>query len=235
MWLGFKKTILNIKGAEYLNRIFQMQSFLSFNFFFLFPSFFFFILHFCLSFFLSKPIVSSVHPALAFICTWDVLLCCQLMSNSVLFYTSGSLLHWHIPSPYLWFPLSFTFILLSVSVRPVAFLSTTFYPLFSRLSGLSISHHLPSPLCLSGVHSLTPLISFSPLPTVSTSYSCLSSFHTYLRPRFLLNCLHLHSLLVNYLIPYAAIRNCLLCLDHLLWGKTLHPTLSPVFALLMYY
>lgn len=48
----------------------------------------------CLScLFLSKPIVSGVHPGLAFICSWDVLLCCQLVSNSVLFYTSGSLLH----------------------------------------------------------------------------------------------------------------------------------------------
>lgn len=110
MWLGTKKTILNIKGAEYLNRIFQMQNhtqWLCFSpegkihFFSVFLLFSFFLC--CLSFFQSKPIVSGVRSALAFICSWDVLLCCQLMSNSVLFYTSGSLLHWHIPFPYLWF------------------------------------------------------------------------------------------------------------------------------------
>lgn len=119
--------------------------------------------------------------------------------------------HFHIYG----FSLSFTFIHLSVSLRPAAFPSPASYLPFSRLSELPISLHLPPPLCLSRVDSLTPLISFSPLPAVSTSYSCLSSFCTYLPPLLLSNCLHLHALLVSYLILYAAIRNVLLCLDHL--------------------
>jgi len=119
--------------------------------------------------------------------------------------------HFHIYG----FSLCFTFIHLSVSFSPAAFPSPASNLLFSRLSGLSISLHLPPPLCLSQAHSLTPLISLSPLPAVSTSYSRLSSPCTYLPPLFLSNCLHLHTLLVNSLIPYASIRHCLLCLDYL--------------------
>lgn len=119
--------------------------------------------------------------------------------------------HFHIYS----FSLSFTFIHLSVSLCPAAFPLPAFYLLLSRLSRFSISLHLPSPLCLSRVHSLTPLISFSPLLAVSTSYSHLSSFCTYLTSLFLSSCLHLHTLLLSSLIPHSAIRNCMLCLDYL--------------------
>lgn len=129
-----------------------------------------------------------------------------------------SVLHLWLP-PSLTHPISISVVFpsalrpsISVSLRPAAFPSPASYLLFSRLSGLSISPHLPPPLCLSRLHSLTPLISLSPLPAVSTSYSRLSSPCTYLPPLFLSNCLHLHTLLVKSLIPYAAYRNGFLCL-----------------------
>lgn len=70
----------------------------------------------------------------------------------------------------------------SFSHHPVAYLSFTSYHLFSSLSGLSTSRHPSPPPCLSRICSLTQLISLSPLPAVSTSYSWHSSPFTYLCP-----------------------------------------------------
>ena len=187
------------------------------------------------SFFLPSFLPSihpSIHPSIlpSTYCLWRtpcsclhlLLGCAPVLSAHV---KLCSVLHlWlpsltHLISISMFLSLSFTFIHLSISLCPVAFPSLASYLLFSSLLKaiwafhLSLSTSLPSP-CLSRVHSLTPLISLSPLPAVSTSDSCLPSICTYLPPLFLSNGLHLHTLLVNYLVPDAAIRNCLLCLDN---------------------
>lgn len=110
--------------------------------------------------------------------------------------------------------LSLMLVHFSISYCPAAFPSHASYLLFSGLSGLSISPHPTPPLSPSRVHSLTPLISLSPLPAVSTLYSCLSYSHTYLPPlSFILSASSHHACgLSNSL---RSRRNCLHRLDHL--------------------
>lgn len=182
----FFKTTLNIKGAEYLNEYFKCKithrrsAFqLAFFLFFLFHSL-------SLSIFFFFPSLLSLActlllPSFALgMCSCAVSSCQTLFCFKPLASSFTDTSHFHIYG----FSLSFTFIHLSVSLRPAAFPSPASYLLLSKLSGLSISLHLPPPLCLSRVHSLTPLISLSPLPAVSTSYSHLPSSCTYLPPLF---------------------------------------------------
>lgn len=76
-------------------------------------------------------------------------------------FTDTSHFHIYVLRPSL--PPSLTFIHLSVSLRPAAFPSSASYFLLSRLSGLSISPHLPPPLSLSPSVSpeFTPLLHLS--------------------------------------------------------------------------
>lgn len=109
---------------------------------------------------------------------------------------------------------SLTYIYLSVSLCTTVFPSPASYAsllkatwVFQFNSPLSPYLSLPSSL---------PYCTYLSLTFSRCQHKpCLSSFCTYLPPLFLSNCLHLRTLLVNYLTPYAAIKNCLHCLDDL--------------------
>lgn len=119
---------------------------------------------------------------------------------------------------------------LSLSLRPAAFPSPTSYLHFSRLSGLSISLHLTPPLCLFRVHSLTPLISLSPLPAVSTLYSRLSYSCAYLPPlSFILSASPHHACELSHTL---CSHQKLLALSwsSVTWIKAYHSIWSPVFS-----
>lgn len=170
-------------------------------------------------FFLSKSIVYGVHPALALgMCSCAVSSCQTLFCFKPLTPSFSETSHFHIyvfllphahPSFSFFSSCSISFTHLMPSLLKAIWSFTRLLP--SLLKAIWV-FHLSSPHCLSPVHSLTPLISLSPftrcqhfvLPPLLLP--CLSSSS-------LSSCLHLHTMLVSYLLAYAAIRNCLLCPD----------------------
>lgn len=151
-----------------------------------------------------------------FTCSWDVLRCCQLMSNCVLLYTSGSLLYRHIPFPCLWslpppyvhpslrYSSSFSRLLISLlkTIWPLH-LSSPPSPAPSLPSSLPSStylsftftrcQHTPS----SPPPALISLLSFSPSVCSSTHYLCILLFTfihsfqtTYRLPLYVLLIMH---------------------------------------------